>query len=202
MFLEVSKYLWYVCRVLEGASILDSKGVSSWLCSHYKRNPNGWRLFQALFFHERSTNHLPPHHAPKIRPFPRVSLPRGCKNAFHVCACPAMIPGASTLHCRAKGFFTPKICEQLSPVAHSFWKNATLLYESILTCSLVHPRKLLEMPLLLMVICHSLQKFKIVSYLEQSGGCRIRICTSSLTHTTFVQSVHRKYFTISVKIVP
>ena len=42
---------------------------------------------------------------PKIRPFPRVSLPRGCKNAFHVCACPAMIPGASTLHCRAKGFF-------------------------------------------------------------------------------------------------
>ena len=68
-----------------------------------------------------------------------------------------------------RAFFTPKICEQLSPVAHSFWKNATLLYESILTCLSVHARKLLEMPLLLMVICHSLQKFKIVSYLEQSG---------------------------------
>ena len=103
MFLEVSKYL--VCRVLKGASILDSKGIPSWLCSHYKRNQNGWRLFRALFFHERGTNHLPPHHAPKIRPFPGVSLPRGCKNAFLVCACPAMIPGASTLRCRAKGFF-------------------------------------------------------------------------------------------------
>ena len=155
MFLEVSRYL--VCRVLEGASILDSKGIPSWLCSHYKRNQNGRRLFRALFFHERGTNHLPPHHAPYNKTLSKGLSSKGVQKCIS-CVCMS----SYNSRCidplvQSEGlFFTQKICEQLSPVAHSFWKNATLLNESILTCFSVHPRKLLEIPFLLMVICHSL----------------------------------------------